>query len=713
MSSIRLKHASGNSMSLAAPGTNPASNLELKLPHTIGSANQLLKVDGSGQLGWATDNSGVSLSGSTNNTIATVTGANALQGESVLTFDGNDFQVRPAKANFIVAKAGLTVKANSDLHTSYDLIQLGAGGALASYSTATATADTQFIHNAYRSSGGAWQYRYADTAMRLRMNSPGGAFIFDSAASGSAGATVSFSEKLRITSDGFLLLGTSDSGFSSGYTNMTIGNTSTQNTGLTIASSSSNGYSRLHFADGTSGAARYAGWIVYDHSVDAIKFSTANSGSQKVSIDSSGRVLIGVSASYANASIDELQVGNNNSSNQAGITIGSTDECAIAFSDAGDARAGSITYNHGQDAMIFKTVGQNERLRIASDGNIEASGNLKTNNLSGRNRITNGDMRVSQRYGTTETTINVNAWHYILDRFKMYQNTDGQATVTQVTSGYAASNTGSGNALRIKVTSADTSLSGTQQLQLTQVIEGFNCEDLRFGTANAKSFTVSFSILATGASAGNVTGTYCVNATNFGNYDRAYVKEYTIDAIDVWKKVTLTFPGCTNGTWGTGNTGGIRLGWFFAGPTSQQGAANQWHTSYKGSTTNQKNGMGVVNNFYFIKDIQVEEGTIATSFEHRSYGEELARCQRYYEEAMISGQSYIGGANHVGIPAKYAVTKRAAATVSWTLDASGNMNGTSPNAIHRNRIDGAYAYQSAAGNGNYYYYYIYKADAEL
>ena len=55
MSSIRLKHASGNSMSLAAPGTNPASNLELKLPHTIGSANQLLKVDGNGQLGWATD----------------------------------------------------------------------------------------------------------------------------------------------------------------------------------------------------------------------------------------------------------------------------------------------------------------------------------------------------------------------------------------------------------------------------------------------------------------------------------------------------------------------------------------------------------------------------------------------------------------------------------------------------------------------------------
>ena len=100
----------------------------------------------------------------------------------------------------------------------------------------------------------------------------------------------------------------------------------------------------------------------------AIRDSTNNA--ERLRIDSSGRVLIGVNASYANASIDELQIGNNNSSNQSGLTIGSTDECAIAFADAGDARAGSITYNHGADAMIFKTSGQNERLRINSDGKI-------------------------------------------------------------------------------------------------------------------------------------------------------------------------------------------------------------------------------------------------------------------------------------------------------------------------------------------------------
>ena len=104
-------------MSLAAPGTNPASNLELKLPHTIGSANQLLKVDGNGQLGWADDNSGVSLSGSTNNTIATVTGANALQGESGLTFGGSTLRIEADSPQLQITE--------SDTSTSSRLVMAG------------------------------------------------------------------------------------------------------------------------------------------------------------------------------------------------------------------------------------------------------------------------------------------------------------------------------------------------------------------------------------------------------------------------------------------------------------------------------------------------------------------------------------------------------------------------------------------------------------
>jgi hypothetical protein len=116
-------------------------------------------------------------------------------------------EVRDSKANLIVAKDGLTVKSNSNLHTTYDTLQIGAGGALLSYSTATATADTQFVHNAYRSSGGTFKYRYADTAARLRVNSPGRTWIFESAGSGNADSDIAFSEQLRIDSGGRIAQG--------------------------------------------------------------------------------------------------------------------------------------------------------------------------------------------------------------------------------------------------------------------------------------------------------------------------------------------------------------------------------------------------------------------------------------------------------------------------------------------------------------------------
>ena len=122
--------------------------------------------------------------------------------------------------------------------------------------------------------------------------------------------------------------------------------------------------------------------------------------------------------------------------------------------------------------------------------------------MSHRNRIINGrHANKVQRVGGTETTINNGSLHYIIDRYASYESTGGSATVTQVTSGYAASHTGSGKAMRIKTTGADTSLGGSAQLMFFQYIEGTNYKDLRFGTANAKSFTVSFSILANGASA--------------------------------------------------------------------------------------------------------------------------------------------------------------------------------------------------------------------
>ena len=157
-------------------GTKVTGNFEICDASVIGT-NQRLVINTSGNIGIGTDNPVGSL------------------------------EVRDSKANLIVAKDGLTVKSNSNLHTTYDTLQIGAGGALLSYSTATATADTQFVHNAYRSSGGTFKYRYADTAARLRVNSPGRTWIFESAGSGNADSDISFSEQLRIDSDGFITQG--------------------------------------------------------------------------------------------------------------------------------------------------------------------------------------------------------------------------------------------------------------------------------------------------------------------------------------------------------------------------------------------------------------------------------------------------------------------------------------------------------------------------
>ena len=101
------------------------------------------------------------------------------------------------------------------------------------------------------------------------------------------------SEKMRVTSDGFFLVNCQDTGYSSGYTDMTIGNTSESNTGLTIASSSTNGYSRIHFADGTSGGAKYAGFIAYAHSSDTLLFGTGNTGSTIFCLNSDGAIQFG------------------------------------------------------------------------------------------------------------------------------------------------------------------------------------------------------------------------------------------------------------------------------------------------------------------------------------------------------------------------------------------------------------------------------------
>ena len=173
----------------------------------------------------------------------------------------------------------------------------------------------------------------------------GGVMIFSTKTTGG-----SVSERLRITSAGNVGIGTTSPG---------------RALHVTVADAPSAKFGGgTHFIElGQLASGSSAGLNIVGGSNMLFRMG----GTEAMRIDPSGRVLIGLNANHANASIDDLQVGNPNSATQRGITIGSGDECAIAFSDAGDARAGSITYNHGSNIMIFKTEGQNERLSITSE----------------------------------------------------------------------------------------------------------------------------------------------------------------------------------------------------------------------------------------------------------------------------------------------------------------------------------------------------------
>ena len=117
-----------------------------------------------------------------------------------------------------------------------------------------------------------------------------------------------------------------------------------------------------------------------------------------------------------------------------------------------------------------------------------------------------------------------------------------------------------------------------------------------------------------------------------------------------------------------------------------------------------------------LTGIQLEVSDHSTDFEFLPFSEVFRKCQRYYEEGMVSSQSYVNGQQNIGVPAKYTTIKRAAASVTFTDDAtpsSGNVASVSSVQVHRNRVDGAFSYTDSSGAGNYYFYYIYKASAEL
>ena len=234
-----------------------------------------------------------------------------------------------------------------------------------------------------------------------------------------------------------------------------------------------------------------------------------------------------------------------------------------------------------------------------------------------KNRIINGGMQIAQR-GTSSTP--TSSGTFTCDRFILFA-TSGTAAVTQSTSAPA----GFTNSTLWTQTSAGTRNTG-DYFEIGQRIEGLNLSDLGYGTANAKTVTLSFWVQS------SLTGTYALAFQTASGSGSTYVTTYTISAANTWQQITLTIPGATSGTWLTNNSIGMSVWWDLgSGATYQTSTLNTWQysTSNALTTSTQVNFGQTSGATFYLTGVQLEVGTQATSFDYRPYGTELALCQRY------------------------------------------------------------------------------------
>jgi len=241
-----------------------------------------------------------------------------------------------------------------------------------------------------------------------------------------------------------------------------------------------------------------------------------------------------------------------------------------------------------------------------------------------KNRIINGDMRIDQRNAGASVTVNSGSqYFYPVDRFMgVGQTSDGVFTLQQNTS--VPTGQGFVNSIKATITTADASIGATQQYWIGQQIEGYNVADLQYGTANAKTVTLSFWVNC------SVTGTFSGCFMNSAS-DRSYPFTYTISSANTWEQKTITIAGDTTGTWNSTNGTGISVQWSLGSGSSRSGTANTWAAARYHGATGATTLISTNAATFYITGVQLEVGSTATPFERRLYNQELANCQRYYQ----------------------------------------------------------------------------------
>tara|TARA_R110000868_G_scaffold336705_1_gene597625 strand:- start:108 stop:1130 length:1023 start_codon:yes stop_codon:yes gene_type:complete len=293
-------------------------------------------------------------------------------------------------------------------------------------------------------------------------------------------------------------------------------------------------------------------------------------------------------------------------------------------------------------------------------------GEVLTNSQIGgrRNIVYNGSAIVAQR-GTSSTGLGGSAGVFVCDRWRGgFTMNSGRYTMTQDSNAPA----GFSKSVKIDVTTAESSLNAASTMALGMIMEGQDLQQLKKGTSSAESVTFSFYVKST------TTGTYFLEFFDYTN-GRLLNKSYTINSANTWEYKTITYEGDTTGTLNNDNLISLLINFCLASGTNRSSGTlgTTWAAHVDANRfVGQTNLFASTSNDWAITGLQMELGSQATPFEHRSFGEELALCQRYFIEDATVYRAYVNAPADTGSRGcnfYFPTTMRAAPSMTAAVDA--------------------------------------------
>ena len=286
---------------------------------------------------------------------------------------------------------------------------------------------------------------------------------------------------------------------------------------------------------------------------------------------------------------------------------------------------------------------------------------LPQGTLNFRNKIINGDMRIDQRNAGSSASFT--SAGYSLDRWVGAITVGSGHTIQKSSTAPVGQST---SALITVGTGASPALGNVNRLY--QVVEGYNIADLNWGTASAATVTLSFWVRS------SVTGTFS-GALYGASTIQSYPFTYTISSANTFEQKTVTISGPTTGTWDSTNNAGVYVNFDLGSGDNFKTTAGAWISGTFIGVTGATNLCETSGATFYITGVQLEEGTVATPFEHRPYGLELSLCQRYY--AIVSSSARGSTGSWLGMHFTFPVTMRAAPSIPLSNYSNGSTNNIS------------------------------------